>query len=379
MANDRRVTVLDAPNGGEPLAYLDRIGDVAYSSTVTGRDPVSGRLADGPEAQFDVAFASARKLAESAGLTIDDLAHLTVVINDASYRQYINKPWLDMFPNDDDRPARKTNHARLPEGELVNLHFVAVPGGRRQPLGIPGLAHRDPLPMGVRSGKMVLSSVLGGDDPATGKRVEDPDAQIDQVFRNMRALVEHAGGTVDDIAHVLVFMDMEHQPSMVRAWLEMFPEDGNRPARKTISYSLGTGSVIQMQFTAAIGGRRENFEVEGIGHHDPIPLANKQAGLLYSSGITGVSPSTGKLADGAERQTVQALQNVAKVMELAGSSTNNLIQVTALVADNEHRSALLTGWRELFPRPDDQPALHILELGLPGRDTVVQMNVVGAF
>lgn len=89
--------------------------------------------------------------------------------------------------------------------------------------------------MGVRAGKMVFSSVLGGDDPATGKRVEGADAQIDQAFRNMQTLVERAGGTVDDIAHVWVFMDMDRQPSMVRAWLDMFPEDGNRAARKTVS------------------------------------------------------------------------------------------------------------------------------------------------
>ncbi len=379
MANDRNVSTLPNPKGGEPLAWTAQIGDVAYSSTITGRDPTSGELADGPEAQFDAAFQNLRRLAESAGMTLNDVGQLTVVINDASYRPHINKPWIEMFPNDEDRPARKTNHARLPDGELVNLHFVAVPGGKRQPLEIPGLAHRDPLPMGVRSGRMVFSSVLGGDDPATGKRVEGADAQIDQAFRNMQTLVERAGGTVNDIAHVWVFMDMDHQPSMVRAWLDLFPEDGNRAARKTVSYALGAGSVIQMQFTAAIGGRRENFEVGGIGHHDPIPLANKQAGLLYSSGITGTSPSTGALADGAERQTVQALDNVAKVMGLAGGTTGNLLQVTALVADNKYRPALMSGWRELFPRPEEQPALHLLELGLPGRDTLVQMNIVGAF
>ena len=378
MAHERTVALLRAPNGDEPLAWATSIGDVVFSSTIAGRDPASSQLADGAEAQFNIAFQNLRRLAERAGLTADDIAQLTVVINDASYRQYITKPWLELFPTDD-RPARKTNHARLPDGELVNVHFVAAPGGRRKPLRIEGLAHRDPMPMGVRSGNIVLSSVLGGDDPATGKRVEGAGAQIDQAFQNMLTLTEGAGGTVDDIAHVWVFMDMDYQPSMVRAWLDMFPREGNRPARKTISYGLGAESVIQVQFTAVVGTRRENFEVPGIGHHDPIPLANKQGNLLYSSGIVGTNPATGLLADGAERQAIQALENVAKVLELAGGTMGNLIQATALVADNQHRPAVMSAWREFFPSAEDQPALHILELGLPGRDTVVQMNVVGAF
>ncbi len=375
MANERQVALLSGHGDGEALAWATRIGDIACSSTITGRDPTSGQLADGPEAQFEVAFDNARRLAESAALTTDDIAQLTVVINDASYRPYINTPWLRLFPTDD-RPARKTNHARLPDGELVNVHFVAAPGERRNPLGIEGLAHRDPLPMGVRTGNIVLSSVLGGDDPATGKRVEGADAQIDQAFQNMVTLTNRAGGAVDDIAHVWVFMDMDYQPSMVRAWLEMFPQEGNRPARKTIEYGLGAGTVIQTQFTAVIGTRRENFEVPGIGHHDPIPLANKQGNLLYSSGIVGTNPATGVLADGAERQAIQALENVAKVLELAGGTMGNLIQATALIADNVHRPAVMSAWRRFFPNAEDQPALHMLELGLPGRDTVVQMNVV---
>lgn len=134
MANDRSVSVLPNPKGGEPLAWTAQIGDVAYSSTIAGRDPTSGELADGPEAQFDVAFQNLRRLAESAGMTLNDVAQLTVVINDSSYRPHINKPWIEMFPNDEDRPARKTNHARLPDGELVNLQERRLIPGPREKL-----------------------------------------------------------------------------------------------------------------------------------------------------------------------------------------------------------------------------------------------------
>jgi len=379
MAMERQTTTLHGARSDEPLAWMARLGDVAFSSTITAADPATGGLASGADEQFEQAFASLRSLLDRAGLTSDDVAHLTVVINDGSYRPFINKPWLEMFPSDESRPARKTNHAPLPAGELVNLHVLAVAGGRREPLEIPGLAHRDPLPMGIRAGNLVLSSVLGGDDPAGGDRPEG-EAQIDQAFRNMQSLVEWAGGRVDDIAHVWVFLgDFAYQPYMVKVWVDMFPEDGNRPARKTVQYDLGgRTTLIQMQMAAVLGsGRRDNFEIEGIGHHDPIPLANRQGNLLYSSGISGMDPSTGALPEGPQRQATQALQNAGRVMELAGATTRNLAQVTALVGDNSYRPAVMNAWREFFPAVDDQPALHLLNLGVPGRDTLVQLNVVG--
>ena len=379
MAIERQTAILPGARRDEPLAWTARLGDVAFSSTITAADSTTGGLASGAEEQFAQAFAHLRSLLDHSGLTSDDVAQLTVVINDASYRPFINKPWMEMFPSDDSRPARKTNHAPLPAGELVNLHVVAVAGGGREPLEIPGLAHRDPLPMGIKAGNLVLSSVLGGDVPAGGDRPEG-EAQIDQAFHNMQSLIERAGGTVDDIAHVWVFLgDFAYQPYMVKVWVDMFPEDGNRPARKTVSYDLGgRTTLIQMQMAAVLGsGRRDNFEIEGIGHHDPIPLANKQGNFLYSSGISGMDPSTGVLAEGPERQAAQALQNAGRVMELAGATTRNLAQVTALVGDNSYRPAVMNAWREFFPSVDDQPALHLLNLGVSGRDTLVQLNVVG--
>jgi 2-iminobutanoate/2-iminopropanoate deaminase len=125
------------------------------------------------------------------------------------------------------------------------------------------------------------------------------------------------------------------------------------------------------------GGPRSNLEIEGIGHHDPIPLANKQGNMLYSSGISGMNPSTGSMPEGPERQAAQALQNAARVMELAGSSSRSIAQVTALVGDNSYRPAVMNAWREFFPSIEDQPALHLLNLGVPGRDTQVQLNIVG--
>lgn len=374
----REVVEIAGPSGGGPIATAARLGDMLFSSTIPGVDSRTGKLGDGAEEQFDLAFRNARTLVERAGLSPDHVGHLTVFINDASYRPHINKPWLELFPHED-RPARKTTHADLAEGCLVQLQVFAMANARRQPLEIPGLAHRDPLPMSVRIGNVLFSSVLGGDDPKTGQRCEG-EAQLDQVFQNMQTLTELAGGSAEDVAHVWVFLsDFDSQPAMVKTWLEFFPEDGNRPARKTFPYELGRGTLIQMQFTAVLGaGSRRNFEIPGIGHHDPIPLGATTGQLFYSSGIDGRDPvSGGTLVSGAERQADQAFANLAQLMGIAGASQADVGHVTALIADQGYAPLVQAALQRQFPNPADRPALNTMLLGVKGRDTLVQLHAIG--
>jgi hypothetical protein len=135
-----------------------------------------------------------------------------------------------MFP-DDKRPARKTTHNPLPEGVSIDLQFVAVAGGTRNPRSVDSLAHRDPQPLGVRIGD---SSVVTGDDPRASLGREGR-AQIDRCFSNTRAIVE-ARGVTPGTTSTWVWDcrgDFAFQRAMVESWLEVFGTNGDRPARKT--------------------------------------------------------------------------------------------------------------------------------------------------
>ncbi|MGH7847675.1 MAG: Rid family hydrolase [Candidatus Binatia bacterium] len=373
MAHEIRSIYLPqiAPAAEMPLGV--KMGDMFFSSSIPGKDPATGKLGEGGESQFALAFRNLRTVVENAGLTTDDIAHVTVFIGDASGRQLINKPWLEIFPNEHNRPARKTTTYPLPEGVQVQLQAFAVAGGKRQPLEIPGLSHRDPLPMGAKAGKMVYSSVIGGQDPKTNKQVEGAKRQIDQAFENMKSLVEQAGGTKDNIGHVWVFLrDKEDQPPMVDTWLKMFPTDGDRPARKTIMYDelKGRETLIQLQFTATLGAKRQNFEIPGVGHHDPIPMGAKAGNVFFSSGIGGYDQKTGKQAETLERQVELAFQNLETLMEQAGSNLNSVGHLTILLRDYGSQPAVMKKLCETFPEKDHRPACHAMTLGLPGNNLV---------
>ncbi len=373
-------SIYAAKLGSEPtIPMAVRIGDGFFSSSIEGRDAATGVLGDSAEKQFDLAFRNMKSLVEQAGLSTDDIAHVTVFIGDASGRQLINQPWLQIFPDEHNRPARKTTTYPLPDKVFVQLQAFGVAGAKRRPLEVAGLAHRDPLPMGNQSGNMVYSSVLGGQDPKTNKQVAGTSEQMEQAFQNMRALIEQAGGTTDDIGLVWVFLrDKADQPALIETWLKMFPRDGDRPARKTIMYDelKGRETLVQLQFAAVLGSKRKNFEIQGVGHHDPIPMGATLGKNFFSSGIGGVDPSTGKQADTLERQAALAFKNLNALMGQAGGSLDNLVHLTVMVRDYRAHSIVLKNFLETFPDKGKRPALHQMALGLPGTNQI-QLHAVG--
>ncbi|HEX6801644.1 MAG TPA: RidA family protein [Candidatus Binatia bacterium] len=366
--------------GSEPtIPMAVRSGDGFFSSSIEGRDSSTGVLGDGAEKQFEIAFATLKRLVEQAGLTTNDIAHVTVFIGDASGRQLINKPWLQTFPDEHNRPARKTTTYPLPDKVFVQLQAFGFAGAKRQPLEIPGLSHRDPLPMGTKTGNMVYSSVLGGQDPKTNKAVAGTVEQMEQAFQNMRALVELAGGTTDDIGLVWVFLrDKADQPALIDAWLKMFPHDGDRPSRKTIMYDelKGRETLVQLQFAAALGGKRKNYEVSGVGHHDPIPLGATLGKNFFSSGISGYDPKTGKQAETLERQAALAFQNLRALMTEVGSGLDAVTHLSIMLRDYRAHSIVMKNLLETFPDKDKRPAVHQMALGLPGTNQI-QLHAVG--
>ena len=63
-----------------------------------------------------------------------------------------------------------------------------------------------PYSQGVRAGNTVYLSGQLGLDPATGNLVESIEAQAHQVFKNLRAVAQAAGGELDDIVKLTLLM-----------------------------------------------------------------------------------------------------------------------------------------------------------------------------
>jgi 2-iminobutanoate/2-iminopropanoate deaminase len=108
------------------------------------------------------------------------------------------------------------------------------------------------IPAAVILGDLILPSVISGRDPAAGQQSVDPAMQVRQAFVNMRRVIEAAGGTLDGIGKVTVFLkDFEHRRLVNECWLEMFPDEDNRPARHVLLADLQGGDWIQLDVIAS--------------------------------------------------------------------------------------------------------------------------------
>ena len=124
---------------------------------------------------------------------------------------------------------------------------------RRRSLHVEGLKHAAPIPSGAVVGNLVFSSAISGRDPASGELPADPDAQARIMFANLRRFMEAAGGSLDDIGHLKLYVgDDQHREAVNRAWLECFPDPHNRPARHAVRAEMRQGVLFQIEIIAVL-------------------------------------------------------------------------------------------------------------------------------
>jgi 2-iminobutanoate/2-iminopropanoate deaminase len=126
MAKKRQSIEIPGVNHGAPIPFASKVGNMLFSSGIMGRDPATGELPADAYKQAELAFQNMRTMLDIAGASTDDIGHMTVMLADLSYRDAVNKPWVEMFPDPEDRPARHAVKADLPGGLLVQLEIIAV-------------------------------------------------------------------------------------------------------------------------------------------------------------------------------------------------------------------------------------------------------------
>ena len=105
----------------------------------------------------------------------------------------------------------------------------------REPIIPPGVASNPNLSPGIKLGNMLYVSGNVGTD-ANGNLAEGCEAQSRQVMANIRAIVEAAGGRMEDVCKITCFLtNMADYADYAKVRLETWPE--NPPASSTVGVS----------------------------------------------------------------------------------------------------------------------------------------------
>jgi 2-iminobutanoate/2-iminopropanoate deaminase len=127
---------------------------------------------------------------------------------------------------------------------------------KRKSINWAGFKHENPIPNASMIGNLMMSSIMSGRDPDTGTMPPELDAQVVNIFKQIKLAVEAAGGTPNDILKVNFWMKdpATGRKALNGEWSKMFPDPESRPARHTLSLAATAPNHVTCDFVAVIGG-----------------------------------------------------------------------------------------------------------------------------
>ena len=127
MAKKRQVVhVPGVPRHKNPIPNAVKLGNMIFSSSIGGYDPKTGEVPKDPVTQVANAFVNVLLTMEAAGASTDDIGRILFYVHDMSTRELLNKEWLKMFPDEENRPVRKVLVSEIPKELVVQIEVTAV-------------------------------------------------------------------------------------------------------------------------------------------------------------------------------------------------------------------------------------------------------------
>lgn len=257
VAGARRRSIAAAAGGLVPDAAV--AGVLFVTSAIDGRGPGGERPA-GVRDEIEQAFANVDALLARAGGTLADVLHYWAFAADGVDAPDFTPSWLRRFPHEGDRPARKTFlRAPLHGAGRVCLQATALlGGGRRSNYEVPGVRHRDPLPLGARVGRLFMSSgiLANAPDPHApdglgplGKTLEE---QVSQAFATLERLTTDQGGSLRNVVHLGALVNRPDDAGAVAGELAKRFSPGDAPAFQPWSLPMASAQQRVQLFATAV-------------------------------------------------------------------------------------------------------------------------------
>lgn len=96
--------------------------------------------------------------------------------------------------------------------------------------------------------------------------------------------------------------------------------------------------------------------------------------LIFTAGQLGGHPQSGELAQGIEAQTLQALSNVAAVLEAAGAGWGDVVKTTVFLSDMSDFAAFNAVYAEVVEEPF--PARSTVAAAALPRGALVEIDAI---
>ena len=106
----------------------------------------------------------------------------------------------------------------------------------------------------------------------------------------------------------------------------------------------------------------------------PYSQAIEVNGMVYTSGVIPVNPTTGEIPEGTQAQANQALTNLKNLLEAAGTSMDNVIKTTVFIKDMNEFVNINDVYKTYFTA--DFPARSCVEVARLPKDVLLEIEAI---
>ena len=104
----------------------------------------------------------------------------------------------------------------------------------------------------------------------------------------------------------------------------------------------------------------------------PYSQAIEVNGMVYTSGVIPVVPSTGEIPEGAVAQAEQAIGNLVNLLEAAGTSVENVVKTTVFIKNMDDFGKINEVYAKFFKEP--YPSRSCVEVARLPKDVLIQIE-----
>lgn len=106
----------------------------------------------------------------------------------------------------------------------------------------------------------------------------------------------------------------------------------------------------------------------------PYSQAIEVNGMVYSSGVIPVVPSTGEIPEGIEAQADQAIGNLIALLEAAGSGAEKVVKTTVFIKDMNDFGKINEIYAKYFT--GSFPARSCVEVARLPKDVLIEIEAI---
>ena len=339
---------------------------------------------------------------KAAGTSLNHVVKAQVFHTDLANFNGFDEVWREFFPTPPPRTTIGTTGLLVP-GTLVEIDLIAT-----MPTAAAHVIQSDgPRPLASYSEAIVIGDLvfaagqLASDfktgvprearvDPAFPYYGSDIERQTRYVLENLARTLQAAGTALEHVVKAQVFhTDLNNFFAFDEVWREFFPAP---PPRTTVGTNglLVKDTLVEIDLIAALpSARARRISVPDIprplAHYTPATRVGDfvfAAGQIASDYRTGVprearvDPAFPFYGSNIQRQTRYVLENLAKTLEAAGTSLDQVVKAQVFHTDLANFAGFDEVWKEFFVTPPPRTTIGTTGLLVPG--TLVEIDLVAA-